>query len=53
MLSSILLSILLSMENTYDVEEVRLYYRSSMCENFVLKKIVKKSKSYNIKGKEK
>lgn len=46
-------SILLSMENTYDVEEVRLSYRLSMCENFLLKKIAKKSKSYNIKGKEK
>lgn len=46
-------SILLSTENTYDVEEVRLYYRSSMCENFLLKKITKKSKSYTIKGREK
>ena len=46
-------SILLSMENTYDVEEVCLNYRSSMCENFLLKKIAKKSKSYNIKGREK
>lgn len=46
-------SILLSMENTYDVEEVCLSYRLSICEIFVLKKIAKKSKSYNIKGKEK
>ena len=50
---AMLSSILLSTENKYNVEEVRLYYRLSMCENFLLKKMAKKSKSYTIKGREK
>lgn len=50
---AMLASVLLSLENKYSVEEIRQYYKKSMCENFFLKKAAKKSKSYTIKGREK
>lgn len=46
-------SILLTVENKYDLETVRVYYRKVMCENTILKSKAKKSKSYTLKGREK
>ena len=51
--AAMLASILLSIENKYSVEEVRLYYRKAMCENLLTKLASKKSKSYTKKGREK
>lgn len=50
---AMLSSILLSVENKYSVEEVRLYYRNAMCENFLTKAASKKSKAYTKNGRAK
>lgn len=50
---AMLSSILLSVENKYLLEEVRLYYRNAMCENFLTKAASKKSKAYTEKGRAK
>jgi len=50
---AMLSSILLTVENKYDLETVRVYYRKAMCENTILKSKAKKSKSYTLKGREK
>ena len=50
---AMLSSILLTVENKYDLETVRVYYRKVMCENTILKSKAKKSKSYTLKGREK
>ncbi len=50
---AMLSSILLTVENKYDLETVRVYYRKAMCENIILKSKAKKSKSYTLKGREK
>ena len=50
---AMLSSILLTVENKYDLETVRVYYRKVMCENTILMSKAKKSKSYTLKGREK
>jgi len=51
---AMLSSILLSIKKEYTVEEVRVYYRKAMCENFLTKAASKKgSRSYTVKGREK
>lgn len=50
---ALLSAVLLSVQNKYTVEEVRVFYRKAMCENFITKKFSKKSKSYTVKGREK
>lgn len=50
---AMLSAILLSVKNKYDLEEVRIYYRKAMCENFLTKVASKKSKPYTKKGREK
>ena len=49
---ALLSSILLSVKNKYDVEEIRVYYRKAMCENFLTKAASKKSKAYTQKGRD-
>lgn len=46
-------AVLLSVKNKYTVEEVRVYYRKAMCENFITKSAATKSKSYTEKGRAK
>lgn len=50
---AMLSSVLLSVKNKYTVEEVRLYYRKAMCENFLTKAAAKKGAAYTEKGREK
>lgn len=50
---AMLSSILLSVSKKYDVEDIRVYYRKAMCENKLMKKFAKKSKSYTVKGRNK
>ena len=50
---AMLAAVLLSVKNKYTVEEVRLYYRKAMCENFLTKAASTKSKSYTEKGRAK
>lgn len=50
---AMLSSVLLSVKNKYSVEDVRVYYRKAMCENFLTKAASKKSKNYTEKGREK
>jgi len=50
---AMLSSILLTVKNKYSVEQIRLYYRNSMCDNFLTRAASKKSKSYTVKGREK
>lgn len=50
---AMLSAVLLSVKNKYTVEEVRVFYRKAMCENFVTKAASKTSKSYTPKGREK
>ncbi len=50
---ALLSSILLSVKNKYMLEEIRVYYRKAMCENFLTKAASKKSKAYTEKGREK
>lgn len=45
-------AVLLSVKNKYTVEEVRVYYREAMCDNFLTKVASKKSKAYTEKGRE-
>ena len=49
---ALLSSILLSVKNKYTLEEVRVYYRGAMCDNFLTKVASKKSKAYTEKGRE-
>ena len=49
---ALLSSILLSVKNKYTLEEVRVYYRGAMCDNFLTKAASKKSKAYTEKGRE-
>ena len=49
---AMLSAVLLSVKNKYTVEEVRVYYRKAMCDNFLTKVASKKSKAYTEKGKE-
>lgn len=50
---ALLSAVLLSVKNKYTVEEVRVYYRKAMCENFITKSAATKSKSYTEKGRAK
>ena len=50
---AMLSAVLLSVKNKYTVEEVRVYYRKAMCENFITKSAATKSKSYTEKGRAK
>lgn len=53
---ALLSSVLLSLEKKYSIEEVRVYYRKAMCENFLTKAASSGSKgrrSYTVKGREK
>jgi len=50
---AMLSAILLSVENEYTVEDIRVYYRRAMCDNFLTKAASKKSKAYTQKGREK
>lgn len=50
---AMLSSVLLSVKNKYTVEEVRVYYRKAMCDNFITKSAATKSKSYTEKGRAK
>ena len=50
---AMLSSVLLSVKNKYTVEEVRVYYRKAMCENFLTKAASTKSKTYTEKGRAK
>ena len=50
---AMLSAVLLSVKNKYTQEEVRVYYRKAVCENFLTKAVSKKSKSYTKKGREK
>ena len=51
---AMLSSILLTVNNKYTVEEVRLYYRNAMCDNFLTKKASKGkgNRPYTEKGRE-
>lgn len=49
---AMLSAVLLSVKNKYTVEEVRVYYRGAMCDNFLTKVASKKSKAYTEKGRE-
>lgn len=49
---AMLSAVLLSVKNNYTVEEVRVYYRKAMCDNFLTKVASKKSKAYTEKGRE-
>lgn len=49
---AMLSAVLLSVKNKYTVEEVRVYYRKAMCDNFLTKVASKKSKAYTEKGRE-
>jgi len=48
---ALLSSILLSVENKYTKEEIRIYYKLAMCENKMTKLASKKSKAYTEKGR--
>ena len=50
---AMLSAVLLSVKNKYAVEDVRVYYRKAICENFMTKAVAKKSKSYTEKGRAK
>ena len=50
---AMLSSILLSVKSKYTVEDIRVYYRKAMCENFLTKAASKKSKAYTEKGRAK
>ena len=50
---ALLSAVLLSVKNKYDLEEVRVYYRKAMCENFLTKAASKKSKAYTEEGRAK
>ncbi len=53
---ALLSSVLLSLEKKYSLEEVRVYYRKAMCENFLTKAASsgpKGRRSYTVKGREK
>ncbi len=53
---ALLSSVLLSLEKKYSLEEVRVYYRKAMCENFLTKAASsgpKGKRSYTVKGREK
>jgi len=50
---ALLSAILLSVKNKYTVEEIRVYYRKAMCENFLTKAASRSSKTYTAKGREK
>ena len=50
---AMLSAVLLSVKNKYTVEEVRVYYRKAICENFLTKVFSKSSKSYTEKGRAK
>lgn len=50
---ALLSAILLSVKNKYTVEEIRVYYRKAMCENFLTKAASRNSKTYTAKGREK
>ena len=50
---AMLSAVLLSVKNKYMVEEVRVYYRKAMCDNFITKSAATKSKSYTEKGRAK
>ena len=50
---AMLSAVLLSVKKKYTVEEVRVYYRKAMCENFLTKAASTKSKSYTEKGRAK
>lgn len=50
---AMLSSVLLSVKNKYTVEEVRVYYRKAMCDNFITKFAATKSKSYTVNGRKK
>ncbi len=49
---ALLSSILLSVKKKYTVEQVREYYRRSMCDNALTQIASKKSRSYTPKGRE-
>lgn len=49
---AMLSAVLLSVKNKYTEEEVRVYYRGAMCDNFLTKVASKKSKAYTEKGRE-
>lgn len=49
---AMLSSVLLSVKNKYTVEEVRVYYRKAMCDNFITIAATK-SKSYTVNGRKK
>lgn len=50
---AMLSAVLLNLENKYDVEDIRKFYRYAMCENKLMKIAGKKSKSYTVKGRQK
>ena len=50
---ALLSSIILSLDKKYSLEEIRAYYKNSMCDNALTKMASKKSKSYTLKGREK
>lgn len=50
---AMLSAVLLTVDNKYSVEDVRVFYRKAMCENFVTKSAATKSKSYTLNGRKK
>lgn len=50
---ALLSAVLLSVKNKYTLEDIRLYYRNAMCDNFMTKAASRKSKAYTVKGREK
>ena len=50
---AMLSAVLLSVKNKYTVEEVRVYYRKAMCDNFITKFAATKGKSYTANGRKK
>ena len=50
---AMLSAVLLSVKKKYTKEEVRVYYRKAMCENFITKAASKTSRSYTPKGRAK
>lgn len=50
---AMLSAVLLTVDKKYSVEDVRVFYRKAMCENFVTKSAATKSKSYTLNGRKK
>lgn len=50
---AMLSAVLLTVDKKYSVEDIRVFYRKAMCQNFVTKSAATKSKSYTLNGRKK